>query len=79
MNIEPKDSCGLREWLSLSNLLKFIPNKIRRGLIMQDVHFTCIDVANEFIAIGTNVGIVFWCNRITLKVTQYKPEVSQQY
>ncbi|KAI5704440.1 hypothetical protein M8J75_005321 [Diaphorina citri] len=74
MNIEPKDSCGLREWLSLSNLLKFIPNKIRRGLIMQDVHFTCIDVANEFIAIGTNVGIVFWCNRITLKVTQYKPE-----
>uniref|UniRef100_A0A8D8M3T9 WD repeat-containing protein CG11141 n=1 Tax=Cacopsylla melanoneura TaxID=428564 RepID=A0A8D8M3T9_9HEMI len=75
MNTESKENTlALREWMSLTNLINQVPNKIRRGLVLQDVQFTCIDAADEFIAIGTNVGIVFWCNRITLKVTQFKPE-----
>lgn len=53
----------LREWAPLTELLAKLPTKHQNGLLYQEVKITCIDVLPEFIAIGTNVGIVYWFDR----------------
>uniref|UniRef100_A0A182JKM7 WD repeat-containing protein 55 homolog n=1 Tax=Anopheles atroparvus TaxID=41427 RepID=A0A182JKM7_ANOAO len=53
----------LREWSPLVELVNNIPSTVQRGLLFHDVSITCIDLVPEFIAIGTNVGLVFWYNR----------------
>nr|XP_050851053.1 WD repeat-containing protein CG11141 isoform X1 [Vespula vulgaris] len=58
-----EDVGPLREWAPLAALLQKIPAKIQNGLFTYDVNFTCIDVVPEFIAVGTNVGIIYWYNR----------------
>ncbi|XP_032669655.1 WD repeat-containing protein CG11141 isoform X2 [Odontomachus brunneus] len=58
-----EDGGPLREWAPLSMLLQQIPAKIQTGIFMQDVSFTCIAALPEFIAIGTNRGLVYWYNR----------------
>ncbi|KAK0077997.1 hypothetical protein PV325_003188 [Microctonus aethiopoides] len=58
-----EDGGPLREWSPLTNLLQQIPAKLQNGIFTQDIIFTCIDVLPEFIAIGTNCGIVYWFDR----------------
>ncbi|XP_012533365.2 WD repeat-containing protein CG11141 [Monomorium pharaonis] len=58
-----EDGGPLREWAPLAVLLQQIPAKIQNGIFMQDISFTCIDALPEFIAIGTNHGLVYWYNR----------------
>lgn len=58
-----EDGGPLREWAPLAVLLQQIPAKIQNGIFMQDISFTCIDALTEFIAIGTNHGLVYWYNR----------------
>ncbi|XP_043484940.1 WD repeat-containing protein CG11141 isoform X2 [Leptopilina heterotoma] len=58
-----EDSGVLREWAPLATLLQRLPAKIQNGLFSQNINFTCIDVLSEFIAIGTNHGLVYWFNR----------------
>lgn len=53
----------LREWSPLVGLVNRIPATVQRGLLFYDVSITCVDMVDEFIALGTNVGIVFWYNR----------------
>jgi hypothetical protein len=66
----------LREWAPLTNLLQQIPQKAQKGLFTQDINFTCIDVLPDFIAIGTNVGLVYWYNRKTEELQRLRCEVS---
>ncbi|XP_012272328.1 WD repeat-containing protein CG11141 [Orussus abietinus] len=58
-----EDGGPLREWAPLTMLLQNIPSKIQNGIFTQDINFTCIDAIAEFIAIGTNHGLVYWYSR----------------
>lgn len=58
-----EDGGLLREWAPLTKLLQQIPLKAQNGIFTQDVNFTCIDVVTEYIAIGTNHGLVYWYGR----------------
>ncbi|XP_057323159.1 WD repeat-containing protein CG11141 [Microplitis mediator] len=58
-----EDGGPLREWAPLTNLLQQIPVKLQSGIFTQDINFTCIDAVPEFIAIGTNCGLVYWFDR----------------
>ncbi|XP_055594670.1 WD repeat-containing protein CG11141 [Uranotaenia lowii] len=66
----------LREWSPLVDLVNQIPSTVQRGLLFADVSITCLDVVDEFIALGTNVGIVFWYNRKTSAVERLLAEGS---
>ncbi|KAF4530166.1 hypothetical protein B566_EDAN001423 [Ephemera danica] len=70
---DPSDGV-LREWAPLSNLLQQIPQKAQKGLFTQDINFTCIDALPDFIAIGTNVGLVYWYNRKTKELQRLRCE-----
>ncbi|XP_034196480.2 uncharacterized protein LOC117612003 isoform X1 [Osmia lignaria lignaria] len=58
-----EDGGPLREWAPLAMLLEQIPAKIQTGLFTHNINFTCIDAVPEFIAIGTNYGLVYWFDR----------------
>lgn len=66
----------LREWSPLVNLVNKIPVTVQRGLLFHDVSITCVDLVDEFIALGSNVGIVFWYNRKTGSVERLQTEHS---
>ncbi|KRT79596.1 hypothetical protein AMK59_8493 [Oryctes borbonicus] len=53
----------LREWAPLTDLFNKLPTKIQNGIFTQEIQLTCVDVLSEFIALGTNVGVVYWYNR----------------
>ncbi|PSN53774.1 hypothetical protein C0J52_06251 [Blattella germanica] len=53
----------LREWAPLTGLLQQIPLKAQRGLFTHDLSLTCVDTLPEFIAVGTNLGLVYWYSR----------------
>ncbi|XP_015594722.1 WD repeat-containing protein CG11141 [Cephus cinctus] len=58
-----EDGGPLREWAPLSILLQQIPVKCQNGIFTQDMSFTSIDAVAEYIAIGTNHGLVYWYSR----------------
>lgn len=65
----------LREWSPLVNLVNKIPATVQRGLLFHDVSITCVDLIDEFVALGTNVGIVYWYNRKSGSVERLQAEV----
>lgn len=67
---------NLREWAPLADLLSKIPVKLQKGIFYQDVNITCVDALPEFIALGTNVGVVFWFNRTSGDLQKLRCEVS---
>lgn len=71
-----EDKGILREWTPLTSLLQKLPSKMQNGLFFQDLNITCIDAVPEFIAIGTNHGMIYWYNRETGELQKLKCEVS---
>ncbi|XP_037951674.1 WD repeat-containing protein CG11141 [Teleopsis dalmanni] len=71
-----KELYAIREWAPLTDLIERIPSRTQRGFLSVDVNITCIDAVNEFIALGSDVGIVFWYNRFTGNVQKLKAEVA---
>ncbi|XP_065200241.1 uncharacterized protein LOC135831573 [Planococcus citri] len=65
---------NLQEFPSFNYCLCDIPIRVRKGFTIVEVHYTCIDAVDEYIAIGTNIGIVYWANRSTNKVERLRPE-----
>ena len=53
----------LREFEPLTNLLARVPRRIQKGLLMGDVTWTCVDVTDHWIVIGTDVGLVYVYNQ----------------
>lgn len=70
---------NLREWSPLTDLLSKIPTRIQKTFFYQDVNITCIDVLPNFIALGSDVGIVFWYNRSTGDVQKLRSEVNKNH
>lgn len=66
----------LREWAPLTGLLQQIPLKAQRGLFTHDLSLTCVDALPEFIAVGTNLGLVYWYNRKKGDLQRLRCEVS---
>ncbi|XP_059491142.1 tectonin beta-propeller repeat-containing protein 2-like [Neocloeon triangulifer] len=64
----------LREWAPLTALLQQVPQRVQRGLFWDDLCLTCIDVLPEFIAIGTDHGLVLWYDRRTGHMERLKCE-----
>lgn len=71
-----EDGGTLREWAPLAMLLQQIPAKIQTGLFTHNINFTCIDAVPEFIAIGTNYGLVYWFDREKQDLQRLRCEVS---
>ncbi|KAF2882582.1 hypothetical protein ILUMI_23599 [Ignelater luminosus] len=53
----------LREWAPLTDLFNRLPAKVQNGLFTYDIKLTCVDVLPEFLALGTNFGLVYWYDR----------------
>ncbi|KAF5296060.1 hypothetical protein FQA39_LY12682 [Lamprigera yunnana] len=64
----------LREWAPLSDLFNKLPAKAQSGIFTYDIKLTCVDVLPEFIALGTNFGLVYWYNRKTKDLQKLRCE-----
>lgn len=73
--MEPDNIRNLKEWSPQSKLLSRIPTKLRRGFFISDLNLTCVDVVAEFVALGTNGGLVLWYNRSNGDVQKLNCEV----
>uniref|UniRef100_A0A1I8PQD9 WD repeat-containing protein CG11141 n=1 Tax=Stomoxys calcitrans TaxID=35570 RepID=A0A1I8PQD9_STOCA len=70
-----KELYAIREWAPLTDVFDRIPTRINRGLFPADLSITCVDVVDdEFIALGSDAGIVFWYNRYTGVIQKLKAE-----
>ena len=65
----------LREWAPLTDLFSKLPNKIQSGLFHHDIKLTCVNVLLEFVALGTNVGVVYWYDRKKRDMQQLRCQV----
>ncbi|KAK0046533.1 tectonin beta-propeller repeat-containing protein 2 [Biomphalaria pfeifferi] len=63
----------LREHEKLDSLLCLIPRKAQHGILMScDLILTCIDANSHFIALGSNVGIIFLFDRKHHTIQKFK-------
>ncbi|XP_066992406.2 tectonin beta-propeller repeat-containing protein 2 isoform X2 [Anabrus simplex] len=58
-----EEEASLREWSPLTAFLQQVPLKAQRGIFTYDLNLTCVDALPDFIAVGTNMGLVYWYNR----------------
>ncbi|XP_062137447.1 WD repeat-containing protein CG11141 [Drosophila sulfurigaster albostrigata] len=69
-----KEMC-LREWAPLTEVMELIP-AARRGFFPSNLNITCVDAIEDFLALGSDAGIVFWYNRRSGEMQKLKAEVS---
>ena len=65
----------IREYAPLHHLLNAIPQKAQRGLRTSSVDLTCIDITREYVAVGSNIGIIFLYDRDKQTVQRLKCQV----
>jgi len=73
-----KELCSIREWAPLTEIIEQIPARLQRGFFPANLNLTCVDATEEFLAIGSDAGIVFWYNRYTGEMQKLKAEVCPQ-
>lgn len=73
------EEIALREWAPLSEIINQIPIKVQTGLFSKYISITCIDVITEYLALGTNIGALFWYNRKLGQFEKFKCEVRILY
>lgn len=66
---------NLREWQPVNDVLQKIPPKVQRGFFFHELNVTCIDVLSEYLALGSDVGIIFWYNRRNGNMQKLRTEV----
>ncbi|EDW32298.1 GL11559 [Drosophila persimilis] len=71
-----KELCSIREWAPLTDIIDHIPARLQRGFFPANLNLTCVDGTNEFLAVGSDAGIVFWYNRQTGEMQKLKSEVA---
>ncbi|GIX80938.1 hypothetical protein CEXT_335032 [Caerostris extrusa] len=77
-DINPVSSDGslpvLQEHPLQSHLIQLIPAKAQKTLSTFDIEFTCIDADGHYIAIGTNIGIVYLFDRLKNHLSRLRNE-----
>lgn len=69
------DPENIKEWAPLNDLMSKIP--IKSGLLKTtDQNLTCIAVIQEFVALGTDSGMVLWYNREKKELQKLRTESS---
>lgn len=76
MESDDLDLHNLREWEPINDVFRKIPPKIQRGFFFQELNVTCIDALPEFLGLGSDVGIIFWYNRLNGNVQKLRTEVN---
>ncbi|KAK3591291.1 hypothetical protein CHS0354_004340 [Potamilus streckersoni] len=73
-----KQNMVLREHEPLTHLLSLIPRKIQKGMLgtHSQLNLICIDAMEDFIALGSNVGILFLYDRNKGSIERLKSESS---
>ncbi|XP_046970058.1 WD repeat-containing protein CG11141 [Vanessa cardui] len=66
----------VREWTPCSHILNLIPPRIQTGLFSSELCLTCVDAVSEYIALGTNVGLVYWYDRKKGNIQRLRCEAS---
>lgn len=66
---------SLREWSPLTDVFAKIPLKVQKGFFFNDLNVTCIDALDDYLALGTDAGIVYWYNRLNGNVQKLRTEV----
>ncbi|XP_038211188.1 WD repeat-containing protein CG11141 isoform X2 [Zerene cesonia] len=70
------DEGFVREWTPCSHILNLIPPKIQTGIFSNELCLTCVDAVSEYIALGTNVGLVYWYDRKKGNIQRLRCEAS---
>lgn len=70
---------ALREWSPLTDVFAKVPLKVQKGFFFVDLNVTCIDALDEYLALGTDAGIVYWYNRQNGNVQKLRTEVNRLY
>lgn len=65
----------VREWAPCSHILNLIPPRIQTGIFSNELCLTCVDAVSEYIALGTNVGLVYWYDRKKGNIQRLRCEV----
>ncbi|XP_052841424.1 LOW QUALITY PROTEIN: WD repeat-containing protein CG11141 [Drosophila gunungcola] len=71
-----KELCSIREWAPLTEVIDLIPARLQRGFFPANLNLTCVDATEEFLAVGSDAGIVFWYNRHSGEMQKLKAEVA---
>lgn len=66
----------IMEWTPCSHMLNQIPARVQMGLFSSELCLTCIDAVSEYIALGTNIGLVYWYDRKKGNIQRLRSEVS---
>ncbi|KPJ10413.1 WD repeat-containing protein CG11141 [Papilio machaon] len=66
----------IREWTPCSHILNLIPPRIQTGIFSTELSLTCVDAVSEYIALGTNVGLVYWYDRKKGNIQRLRCEAS---
>lgn len=74
--MEATDVRMLREWSPLTDVFAKIPLKVQKGFFFVDLNVTCIDALDDYFALGTDAGIVYWYNRQNGNVQKLRTEVN---
>lgn len=59
---------NLREFEPLVKILQLLPTKVHKAFYTLDLDWTCLDVTAEYIAIGSDFGIVYLIDRSSEKL-----------
>ncbi|KAH8304548.1 hypothetical protein KR059_011918 [Drosophila kikkawai] len=71
-----KELCSIREWAPLTDVIDHIPAQLQRGFFPANLNLTCVDATEQFLAVGSDAGIVFWYNRQSGEMQKLKAEVA---
>lgn len=71
--MEEREYLELREWAPMTDLWERVPATTGKFLLKDDVRISCLDAVENFLALGTaSNGVIFWYNRATKHMDQFK-------
>lgn len=74
--MEEHDYLELREWSPLIDLFEKIPTRTKSLINLGEIiNISCFHVVEEFIALGTNVGLIYWYNREKKDLKEFRCDV----
>lgn len=66
---------ALKEFTPLTPVLQLFPRKAQSGFSVIDIHWTCLEVTDSFLAVGSNVGKLYLYDRHRNKLEKFQCQV----